>query len=640
MINSPIRAEGFCLPVVRQVDRFVPLMDLGGPTGELPEFADIRAYLVRHYREITAPVEIQGITYICTVYEPNDVTDHSYVLVERSGRPYSWSVPARPSSTLAAVGLENVDLYTRLSSRVLSYSEGLPPSYQSYLPTEFIVPKFWQLNASDGEKERIWSWRELAKRSRVVLVGDPGAGKTTCLRKLALDALVEDRDSERARLPVYLPLRNIDTEADPMTWVRRELLAKEAIGDDVQLNKLLESGHLLVLLDGLDEILDGHRDRVTGAILQLARTYPLLGLIISTRSTGYHWRFPGFVHLELQPFSPPDVEEWLTKRLSPFGKDVTERAIATILADEALARISGNPLLLAMTARLFERGQPLGVSRTNIVARFVDLLVDEWDMLRGIRRADVLSMDREAKYEVLCRTAFSVLNIKQETWFSSEQFAAWQQQRLYDESPEITLQVLSSHTGLLRPDKSRSGSVAWYFNEKVLVPFLAAKYLVERTDNLMESVAPHLQTEDYASVWSFACGLTVDASELVSLMLHTLDLDPREKARLLADAIVQNVNMSRSIFEDSCRFIRTTLEDSSREQDRIETSISEVNHITPKLDDRQRSGTFSTLAGTLAGGFLSPRRRAEIVRVLRQSSNSHVTDVAGAIEEGRLFPQH
>ncbi|MCP4692035.1 MAG: NACHT domain-containing protein, partial [Desulfobacterales bacterium] len=113
---------------------------------------------------------------------------------------------------------------------------------------------------------------ESEKRNRrgIVILGDPGSGKTTHLKRLLLWCLrAERREREELglpeeMLPVFLPLRELkDIKSGLDAFIQSQLdqphmgLA-EGFGA-----RLLKQGNLLFLLDGLDEVADlGHRGEV------------------------------------------------------------------------------------------------------------------------------------------------------------------------------------------------------------------------------------------------------------------------------------------------------------------------------------------------------------------------------------------
>ena len=96
--------------------------------------------------------------------------------------------------------------------------------------------------------------------SRSVILGDPGSGKTTHLKRVFLWCLhggLEKLGLPAGMIPVFLPLRELQNlEAGLDAFIQEELDkpyldTPEGFGKD-----LLKRGNLLFLFDGLDEISD------------------------------------------------------------------------------------------------------------------------------------------------------------------------------------------------------------------------------------------------------------------------------------------------------------------------------------------------------------------------------------------------
>ncbi|MEV4840380.1 NACHT domain-containing protein [Nonomuraea sp. NPDC049486] len=118
------------------------------------------------------------------------------------------------------------------------------------------------------------------KRRRLVIVGGPGTGKTTLAIQL-LQRLLATRDADQAAalpgevipVPVLLPVSGWDTNTHPQLqdWLADRLardypaLKAPELGPDAAA-ALVRSGHILPILDGLDETGQAHRARVVAAL--------------------------------------------------------------------------------------------------------------------------------------------------------------------------------------------------------------------------------------------------------------------------------------------------------------------------------------------------------------------------------------
>ncbi|GAA0986654.1 hypothetical protein GCM10009555_064530 [Acrocarpospora macrocephala] len=122
----------------------------------------------------------------------------------------------------------------------------------------------------DGRSDQVpalaRAFRDTLKRRRLVITGGPGTGKTTLAVQLLLGLLAtraadlatvrKAKTSEVVPVPVLLPLSSWNTTTHPLLqdWLVDRLapdLGKRTA------DALLSGGHILPILDGLDEIADG-----------------------------------------------------------------------------------------------------------------------------------------------------------------------------------------------------------------------------------------------------------------------------------------------------------------------------------------------------------------------------------------------
>ncbi|MBA3315130.1 MAG: NACHT domain-containing protein [Planctomycetaceae bacterium] len=139
---------------------------------------------------------------------------------------------------------------------------------------------FFQPPARDAEPLPIDA--SLREREAIVLLGGPGTGKTTLLKRLArAAALGSDAEAPLFRelphlFPVLLPVSLFDDLAGPrdlFDYLRDRM--REVGGGDALVRAFTEhwaAGQCLVLLDGLDEIADAgrrvHCSRAVGNLMQ------------------------------------------------------------------------------------------------------------------------------------------------------------------------------------------------------------------------------------------------------------------------------------------------------------------------------------------------------------------------------------
>jgi hypothetical protein len=134
---------------------------------------------------------------------------------------------------------------------------------------------------------------ELVPRGRLVVLGQAGGGKSSIARQLAQDLLAQRPGG--GRVPVFLPLASWDPEERLYDWVARQLsrdrqdlrrLVAGPLGrPPVPLAKaLIDNDHLLLILDGFDEIAEQSRVKALDRIYGLGDQVPL---VLTSRTAEY-----------------------------------------------------------------------------------------------------------------------------------------------------------------------------------------------------------------------------------------------------------------------------------------------------------------------------------------------------------------
>lgn len=118
-----------------------------------------------------------------------------------------------------------------------------------------------------------------------VLVGGPGAGKTTFLHMLAMHKAKETtRSPLKGKLPIVFPLRRWKHGRGAHHNLR-EFVQQFYPMSDRRFHALLRRGRFMLFLDGLDDVPPDVRAAIVREILELRDRHPGTGLVISARPT-------------------------------------------------------------------------------------------------------------------------------------------------------------------------------------------------------------------------------------------------------------------------------------------------------------------------------------------------------------------
>ncbi|MEL3948483.1 MULTISPECIES: NACHT N-terminal Helical domain 1-containing protein [Streptomyces] len=260
------------------------------------------------------------------------------------------------------------------------------------------------------EAERSSSMRvEAALRDapRVLLRGEAGSGKTTLLQWLAVTAargaFTGDLAEWNGLIPVLVKLRQYAGSRPPAPEAMLDRVAGPLTGlmPAGWMHRAFADGRVLLLVDGVDELLAGERRGVREWLRGLLHQYPDSRVVVTSRPAAARsdWlRAEEFTALHLARMTPADLTSFIRQwhqavrdgsGLSCAEEDLPryERSLVTNLQDRPhLQSLATNPLLAALLCALHlaRRGQ-LPRNRMELYRMTLEVLVQQRDNDRGVR---------------------------------------------------------------------------------------------------------------------------------------------------------------------------------------------------------------------------------------------------------------
>ncbi|MGD9099060.1 MAG: NACHT domain-containing protein, partial [Anaerolineae bacterium] len=261
----------------------------------------------------------------------------------------------------------------------------------------------------------------LQENDGLILLGDPGAGKTTFLKVLALRLALGEGEALGlgTRLPVLLPLSayaNALTARDvPLNRFIAAYYRDRGVDLPIgsMLDEALEQGGALLLLDGLDEVKDlARRHLVVQRVVEFFNFQRRRGnkFVLSSRVVGYREVRPvaeGLVEGTLEDFGDEEiahfVERWTgaleraARGDTPGAEREAERERRELLdavrRNPGVRRLAANPLLLTILALMKRQGVTLPERRVELYEQYVRTLLSSWNRARGLGRPPARDLD-------------------------------------------------------------------------------------------------------------------------------------------------------------------------------------------------------------------------------------------------------
>jgi predicted NACHT family NTPase len=395
--------------------------------------------------------------------------------------------------------------------------------------------------------------RAIATYPKLMVMGKPGAGKTTFLQKVALQCI--RGELPLASIPIFIQLRNLveETIANSITlgddfsllnyinWKLRDF------GISVQqIETLLKHGKALILLDGLDEVRAEHTNSLLKQITQFSETYYQNQFIITCRLGAQQYRFPGFTYVEIADFNQAQIEAFAKKWfIAATSKQNEEEGLnlATQFIDklklpenQPIRELAKTPILLTLATSVFQTKADFPKKRSKLYEAGLDILLVRWDEARGIYRDELyrsLSLPHKIKLlSYLAATTFEDGNYFFEEGEIEQLIAdylttlpgASSDPETLRLNSEAVLKAIEAQHGLL---VERAQGV-YSFSHLTFQEYLTARHIVASPNaatlsEVLQRLSTHITQPQWREVFLLTAGLMRNAEPLLQLMKQQID---------------------------------------------------------------------------------------------------------------------
>jgi predicted NACHT family NTPase len=385
--------------------------------------------------------------------------------------------------------------------------------------------------------KRIPGLQAVEEHRQLMILGKPGAGKTTFMKRLAI--LCNEGEFQPQRVPVFVTLKEYaEAEGKPKlkTFIQNQWKACE-VKEPNALEAILKAGQALVLLDGLDEVQENDHDRVLQDIKTFTQQFRDCQCVITCRIAAREYIFETFTEVEVADFDPKQIAEFSMKWFKAKQELKKAESFIEKLKDkdnEPIRELAVTPILLTLLCLIFEATSEFPKNRSDFYQQGVDWLLRKWDNRRGVKRDMTykrLSLSR--KKELLNQFAFATFEqgnyfFKQTTveqhiinYIHNLPGASEDEEALQLDSEAILKSIEAQH-GLL-VERARG---IYSFSHLTFQEYFTAQYIVSSTDVLnqtLQNLVAHIAEKCYREIFLLTAGMLPEADPLLLRMKFYID---------------------------------------------------------------------------------------------------------------------
>jgi predicted NACHT family NTPase len=384
--------------------------------------------------------------------------------------------------------------------------------------------------------------------SKVRVLGKPGSGKTTFLQYLAIRC---NRGNFAAnRVPIFVTLRDfVDESRDIgefslLNYIHEEFCTSGIVDPSV-ITTLMREGRVMLLLDGLDEVLDQERRIVVKEIRRVSEKYQKNLFVVTCRTATKALNFRRFTDVEVAPFTQDQIgafaQKWfttLTRNLTQSGQEQAGQFIENLNRPEnvPLRRLIMTPLFLHLACWVFHQQGKFFTKRSEFYKQCLDLLLSKWDEARGIERDEIYQgFSLSQKLKLLSQIA-TVTFERGDYFFERQAVEQYIEDYLRDlPDAAIELEELQLHSeGILMAIELQHGLLTergqglFSFSEQIFQEYFTARKIVashnlQASDLALEHLVSHITEPRWREIFLLTAAMLRSADYLVQLMRQHID---------------------------------------------------------------------------------------------------------------------
>lgn len=394
------------------------------------------------------------------------------------------------------------------------------------------VAQFERPDLSKIAQERVLGLEAVKNYSKLIVLGKPGAGKTTFLKHIAIQCSFSEFQANL--VPIFITLKDFAEAPQHPSLLEYILSEFSAYPISKSIQQVLSQGRALLLLDGLDEVQETDDYRVVQEIRNFSSKFHANQIVITCRVATREYTFEQFTEVEIADFDDVQIATFINKWFAASDPTKSNTLIKKLKKNH-LQELATNPLLLTLLCLMVEESLEFPSNRSQLYEEGLNVLLKKWDAKRNIEREQIYKkLSIYQKEDLLSQIAFKTFE-QGDYFFQQKELEQYIADYICNlPSVSSKLEALQLSKVVLKSIEAQHGLLIerargiYSFSHLTFHEYFTAREIVRSSDpqainRSLKQLVSHITQQRWREVFLLTVGMLRSADYLLQLIKQQTD---------------------------------------------------------------------------------------------------------------------